>query len=37
VLGTGGDPGHEPARRVYERLGFQLFPSAQYFRVLHPS
>jgi GNAT superfamily N-acetyltransferase len=34
VLGTGGDPGHEPARRVYERLGFQLFPSAQYFRVL---
>jgi ribosomal protein S18 acetylase RimI-like enzyme len=37
VLGTGGDPGHEPARRVYERLGFRLFPSAQYFRVLHPS
>ena len=37
VLGTGGDPGHEPARRVYERLGFRLFPSAQYFRALHPS
>ncbi len=37
VLGTGGDRGHEPARRIYERLGFGLFPSAQYFRVLHPS
>ena len=37
VLGTGGDPGHEPARRVYERLGFRLFPSAQYFRALDPS
>jgi ribosomal protein S18 acetylase RimI-like enzyme len=36
VLDTGGDLGHEPARRVYERLGFRLFPSAQYFRVLHP-
>jgi ribosomal protein S18 acetylase RimI-like enzyme len=35
VLGTGGDPGHAPARRVYERLGFRLFPSAQYFRALH--
>jgi ribosomal protein S18 acetylase RimI-like enzyme len=37
VLGTGGDPGHAPARRVYERLGFRPFPSAQYFRALHPS
>jgi ribosomal protein S18 acetylase RimI-like enzyme len=37
VLGTGGDAGHEPARRVYERLGFRLFPSAQYFRALHLS
>jgi GNAT superfamily N-acetyltransferase len=36
VIGTGGDPGHAPARRVYERLGFRLFPSAQYFRALHP-
>jgi uncharacterized cupin superfamily protein/ribosomal protein S18 acetylase RimI-like enzyme len=34
VIGTGGDPGHAPARRVYERLGFRLFPSAQYFRAL---
>ena len=37
VLGTGGDPGHEPARRVYERLGYRLFPSAQYFRALDHS
>jgi ribosomal protein S18 acetylase RimI-like enzyme len=36
VVGTGGDPGHEPARRVYERLGFRLLPSAQYFRALRP-
>lgn len=37
MIGTGGDPGHAPARRVYERLGFRLFPSAQYFQVLDPS
>ncbi len=37
MIGTGGDPGHEPARRVYDRLGFRLLPSAQYFRALHPS
>ena len=34
VVDTGGDAGHEPARRVYEQLGFRLFPSAQYFRAL---
>jgi GNAT superfamily N-acetyltransferase len=33
-VGTGGDPGHRPARGLYESLGYQLFPSAQYFRVL---
>jgi ribosomal protein S18 acetylase RimI-like enzyme len=37
VISTGGDSGHAPARRVYERLGFRRFPSAQYFRALHPS
>jgi GNAT superfamily N-acetyltransferase len=36
MIGTGGDVGHAPARRVYERLGFRLFPSAQYFRALDP-
>ena len=33
-VGTGGDPGHLPARSLYESLGYRLFPSAQYFRLL---
>ncbi len=33
-ISTGGDPGHAPARRLYEHLGYTLFPSAQYFKVL---
>jgi GNAT superfamily N-acetyltransferase len=33
-IGTGGDPGHAPSRSLYESLGYRLFPSAQYFRVL---
>jgi GNAT superfamily N-acetyltransferase len=33
-IGTGGDPGHAPSRRLYDSLGYRLFPSAQYFRVL---
>lgn len=33
-ISTGGDSGHLPARRLYERLGYRLFPSAQYFKVL---
>ena len=33
-IGTGGDPGHEPARDLYEALGYRRFPSVQYFRVL---
>jgi hypothetical protein len=34
VIGTGGDPGHAPARRVYEQAGYLLMPAAQYFKVL---
>jgi ribosomal protein S18 acetylase RimI-like enzyme len=34
VLDTGGDPGHAPARSMYELLGYRLVPNAQYFRVL---
>jgi hypothetical protein len=34
VIGTGGDPGHAPARRLYEHAGFRLMPAAQYFKVL---
>jgi hypothetical protein len=36
-IGTGGDPGHAPARDLYESLGYRPFPSAQYFRVLPDS
>lgn len=31
---TGDDPGHAPARRVYEGTGFQRWPVARYFKDL---
>jgi hypothetical protein len=34
MVSTGGDPGHAPARRVYEKAAFTLQPSAQYFKAL---
>ncbi|GAA1267898.1 GNAT family N-acetyltransferase [Saccharothrix xinjiangensis] len=34
VVGTGGDPGHAPARRTYEKAGFTAFPQVQYYKVL---
>jgi ribosomal protein S18 acetylase RimI-like enzyme len=34
VIGTGGDPGHAPARQLYERAGYRLLPAAQYFKAL---
>jgi GNAT superfamily N-acetyltransferase len=34
MVETGGDPGHTPARRTYERLGFRLLPIARYFKKL---
>jgi GNAT superfamily N-acetyltransferase len=34
VVETGGDPGHAPARRVYEKVGYTLFPVARYFMAL---
>jgi GNAT superfamily N-acetyltransferase len=34
LVETGGDPGHAPARRTYERLGFGLLPIARYFKKL---
>jgi ribosomal protein S18 acetylase RimI-like enzyme len=34
VIGTGGDRGHAPARRLYEKAGYHLMPAAQYYRVL---
>lgn len=34
MVATGGDPGHAPARRTYEKLGFGLLPLAQYYKKL---
>lgn len=34
MVETGGDPGHAPARQLYEAMGFQLWPVARYFRHL---
>jgi ribosomal protein S18 acetylase RimI-like enzyme len=34
VVGTGGDPGHAPARRVYERAGFTALPLVRYYARL---
>ena len=34
MIDTGGDPGHAPTRRVYERAGYTNLPIARYFRPL---
>jgi len=34
VIGTGGDPGHAPARAAYEKAGFRPFPQVRYYRML---
>jgi GNAT superfamily N-acetyltransferase len=34
MIETGGDPGHAPARRLYESQGFTAFPSVRYFKKL---
>jgi GNAT superfamily N-acetyltransferase len=34
MVETGGDLGHNPARCTYEKLGFELFPVARYFKKL---
>lgn len=34
LIGTGGDPGHAPARRLYERAGYTPVPIVKYFRKL---
>lgn len=34
MVETGGDPGHAPARRTYEKLGFGLWSVARYFKRL---
>lgn len=34
VVATGGDPGHVPARRTYERAGFTGLPLVRYYQTL---
>ena len=34
VVEAGGDPGHAPARAVYEAASFTRLPMARYFRLL---
>jgi len=34
MVETGGDPGHAPARRTYERAGFEVLPVARFFKKL---
>jgi GNAT superfamily N-acetyltransferase len=34
VVETGGDAAHAPARHVYEKAGYTLFPVARYFMAL---
>ena len=34
MVETGGDPGHAPARRTYEKLGFGVVPIARYYKKL---
>ena len=34
VVGTGGDPGHAPARRTYEKADYSVMPMARYFKAL---
>ena len=34
MVETGDDPGHAPARHTYEKVGFELWPVARYFKKL---
>lgn len=34
VVATGGDPGHAPARRSYEKAGYIALPSIRYYQDL---
>lgn len=34
MVETGGDPGHAPARCTYEKMNFESFPVARYFKKL---
>jgi predicted N-acetyltransferase YhbS len=34
AVGTGGDPGHAPARRAYEKAGYTAMPQVRYYKAL---
>ena len=34
VVGTGGDDGHAPARRAYEKVGYTGLPAVRYYKAL---
>ncbi len=34
VVGTGGDPGHAPARKAYEKVGYTALPIVRYYKEL---
>jgi len=34
AVATGGDPGHAPARRSYEKAGYTPFPQVRYYKLL---
>jgi len=34
VLGTGGDPGHAPARATYKKAGFTGLPIERFYKTL---
>ena len=34
AVGTGGDPGHAPARRTYEKAGYTALPIVRYYQDL---
>jgi len=34
AVGTGGDPGHAPARAMYEAIGYTALPGVRYLKLL---
>jgi len=34
IVATGGDPGHAPARRTYEKAGYTALPGVRYYQDL---
>src|SRR5690349_18226711 len=34
AVGTGGDPGHAPARALYESLGYTALPGVRYLKLI---